>query len=87
MAESILGEGLGEGDTIILTYDEEKKAGELSFKIKKGKKPKKDTEARTAPNGEEAGDATPDASTPQASAEGDSGDKSPETAKESAEES
>src|SRR5690606_28342510 len=37
MAESILGEGLGEGDTITLTYDEEKKAGELSFKIKKGK--------------------------------------------------
>ena len=81
MAESILGEGLGEGDTITLTYDEEKKAGELSFKIKKGKK---DAEARAAADGD-AG-TTPEVDSPSASTDGNTGDKSPETAKESAEE-
>jgi ATP-dependent Clp protease ATP-binding subunit ClpC len=40
MAEQILGNDLGDGDTIILSYDEEKKAGEMVFKIKKARKAK-----------------------------------------------
>ena len=40
MAEAILGEDLGNGDTISITYDEKKKAGDLIFKTKKGKKPR-----------------------------------------------
>ena len=37
MAEAILGHDLGENDTLIITYDEKKDTGELSFRKKKKK--------------------------------------------------
>ena len=40
MAEAILGHSLGDGDTLIITYDEKADKGELSFKTKKAKKKK-----------------------------------------------
>ncbi|MBO6576284.1 MAG: ATP-dependent Clp protease ATP-binding subunit [Rhodothermales bacterium] len=45
MAEAILGHSLGDGDTLIITYDEKADKGELSFKTKKPRK-KKATSAK-----------------------------------------
>ncbi len=49
MAESILGNDLGEGDVLLLTHDEEKKPGELIFKTKKAKKSAASKSADAAP--------------------------------------
>jgi len=52
MAEQILSNDLGEGDTLLLSHDEEKKAGELMFKIKKAKKGKAaEKESAASPDG------------------------------------
>ena len=66
MAESILGSDLSEGDTITMTYDDEKE-GELTFKTKKGKKkPKKaETDVQADAQAEADGDSqTPEANGP-----------------------
>ncbi len=49
MAEQILGEDLGDGDTISITYDKDKNEGELIFKVKKAKKPAKTKEKDEEP--------------------------------------
>ncbi len=55
MAEAILGADLGEGDTLVITYDEKKEPGKLIFKTKKAKK----GSAKAAePEAPEAGDAS-----------------------------
>ncbi|HET6569706.1 MAG TPA: ATP-dependent Clp protease ATP-binding subunit [Rhodothermales bacterium] len=51
MAEQILGNDLGDGDTIILSHDEDKKAGELMFKLKKAKKSKASDKEAASGNG------------------------------------
>ena len=64
MAEAILGHDLGENDTLVITYDEKKDTGELSFRKKKKKaapkkkatkakaeKPKAKAEKTAAPEG------------------------------------
>ena len=87
MAEQILGEDLGDGDTISISYDEEKKPGELVFKVKKGKKPAK---AKTKDDEPKASESTTDAKAktetnkdnppPESSAKEE--EEAPETAKE-----
>jgi ATP-dependent Clp protease ATP-binding subunit ClpC len=56
MAEQILGEDLGDGDTILISHDEKGSEPELTFKVKKGKKPK----PKTKPD-EDAADARAEA--------------------------
>ncbi len=57
MAEQILGNDLGENDTITLMHDEEAKPGELSFEITKGERPVK--EETPAPPAEDKADDPP----------------------------
>ncbi|MDA0875175.1 MAG: ATP-dependent Clp protease ATP-binding subunit [Bacteroidetes bacterium] len=61
MAEAILGHDLGENDTLIISYDEKKDTGELSFRKKKKKSTlkKKDDEADDAVAEDEAMDVEP----------------------------
>jgi len=63
MAEAILGDNLGDGDTLLISYDE-KKSAELAFKTKKAKKVKK---AKTAEG--EAGDTPQDSADDEEKAE------------------
>ena len=86
MAESILGESLGEGDTITLSHDEDKEANELSFKVKKAPKRKKKQAADgAAPEGEtESGDGA-EGEEPTASASGKSDGDSAQKKAEKAE--
>ncbi|MFW5955524.1 MAG: ATP-dependent Clp protease ATP-binding subunit [Rhodothermales bacterium] len=74
MAEAILGRDLGDGDTIVITYDEKEKPGELTFKTTKPKKAKSKTKTQEAAASSE--DASPDGAEPEA------GDASPSKAAE-----
>jgi len=56
MAEAILGHDLGDNDTLIITYDEKKDTGELSFR----KKPTKKKKASKKADVDETGDAATD---------------------------
>ena len=56
MAEAILGHDLGDNDTLIITYDEKKDTGELSFR----KKPTKRKKASKKADVDETGDAATD---------------------------
>lgn len=83
MAEQILGEDLGEGDTIVITHDEDKD-NELSFQVKKGKKPKAKKEPR-----EEKKEAVPPTSEDEPSPdapESEEDNEAPEEEKEAAKE-
>jgi len=64
MAEAILGHDLGEDDVLVITYDEKKDTGELSFRKKEVKKKKK-----AAKKSDD--DASDDAAEPSADAKSD----------------
>ncbi|NNF03692.1 MAG: AAA domain-containing protein, partial [Rhodothermales bacterium] len=65
MAEAILGHDLGDGDTLVITYDEKKDTGELSFRKKrtpKKKAEKKEEASAEAEASEEVSDTDGEAS-------------------------
>ncbi|MGB1049952.1 MAG: AAA family ATPase, partial [Rhodothermales bacterium] len=76
MAEAILGHDLGENDSLVISYDEKKDTGELSFRKKKKKAApkKKSSKAKEATPKEK-----PDKAVKPESGDGSSKDAQPET--------
>jgi len=76
MAEAILGHDLGENDSLVISYDEKKDTGELSFRKKKKKAApkKKSSKAKEATPKEK-----PDEAVKPESGDGSSKDAQPET--------
>lgn len=76
MAEAILGHDLGENDTLVISYDEKKDTGELSFRKKKTKagSKKKAADVAKAENPASEGD-TDEVSAADATPNGPAGDK------------
>ncbi len=87
MAEAILGHDLGENDTLVISYDEKKDTGELSFRKKKTKAGSKKKSADVAkpelPASEEDSEEGP---TADAAPDGAAGDEHKEEATAEAEE-
>jgi ATP-dependent Clp protease ATP-binding subunit ClpC len=75
MAEAILGHDLGENDTLIISYDEKKDTGELSFRKKKTASTSKKKAAKASASAQTEADGDEGASAGDSSAAGGSATK------------